>query len=397
MFSPFTFTVSVPGIINPFSKPPYPSSGTTMTSSLQEERWVPGDRPHPSSLPPPVPLARKRGWQPSSPEPSPAVAVTTSTSGHLNVHPRYRDFTVTQETREENEGTEMPADLPPAKRRRTLAGAIFSGAVNAALIGTAVGLTVFRLWRDRGKAPELEPPPYEQGDWVPSGPEETTPATIIASPPRIQKSRSTPNTMRRGTTRHRRVRTQVKIPMSPPRLSRNPSPHRPTKLGSDSISQPDDLEDRMDWMGSRLSRLIEDGKKALGKEVVVMSEAQEDEEDDGNGNWEEEVDPDISVGGVSRSSSIHRSRIQDPCTTTALSDPYLSPPSTASPHRQQFSTSHLSHSCSAISIPGRAPHGHPDDTTRLSSSFREDEYQWQSPELRESMERARAGYIRNRQ
>ena len=109
MFFPFTFAVSVPGIINPFSKPPYPSSGTTMTSSLQEKRWVPGGRPHPSSLPPPVPLARKRGWQPSSPEPSPAVAVTTSTSGYLNVHPRYSDFTVTQETREENEGTDMPA------------------------------------------------------------------------------------------------------------------------------------------------------------------------------------------------------------------------------------------------------------------------------------------------
>jgi hypothetical protein len=36
-------------------------------------------------------------------------------------------------------------DLPPAKRRRTLAGTIFSGAVNAALIGTAVGLTAYRL------------------------------------------------------------------------------------------------------------------------------------------------------------------------------------------------------------------------------------------------------------
>ena len=37
-------------------------------------------------------------------------------------------------------------DLPPAKRRRTLAGTIVSGAINAALIGTAVGLTVFRLY-----------------------------------------------------------------------------------------------------------------------------------------------------------------------------------------------------------------------------------------------------------
>lgn len=36
-------------------------------------------------------------------------------------------------------------DLPPAKRRKTLAGSIVSTAVSAALIGTAVGLTVYRL------------------------------------------------------------------------------------------------------------------------------------------------------------------------------------------------------------------------------------------------------------
>lgn len=36
-------------------------------------------------------------------------------------------------------------DLPPPKRRRTLAGSIVSTALSAALIGTAVGLTVYRL------------------------------------------------------------------------------------------------------------------------------------------------------------------------------------------------------------------------------------------------------------
>ena len=36
-------------------------------------------------------------------------------------------------------------DLPPPKRRRTLAGSIISTALSAALIGTAVGLTVYRL------------------------------------------------------------------------------------------------------------------------------------------------------------------------------------------------------------------------------------------------------------
>lgn len=36
-------------------------------------------------------------------------------------------------------------DLPPPKRRKTLAGSIVSTALSAALIGTAVGLTVYRL------------------------------------------------------------------------------------------------------------------------------------------------------------------------------------------------------------------------------------------------------------
>lgn len=40
---------------------------------------------------------------------------------------------------------EFDVELPPAKRRRTLAGSIVSTALSAALIGTAVGLTVYRL------------------------------------------------------------------------------------------------------------------------------------------------------------------------------------------------------------------------------------------------------------
>ena len=39
----------------------------------------------------------------------------------------------------------LHVELPPAKRRRTLAGSIVSTALSAALIGTAVGLTVYRL------------------------------------------------------------------------------------------------------------------------------------------------------------------------------------------------------------------------------------------------------------
>ena len=152
----------------------------------------------------------------------------------------------------------------------------------------------------------------------------------------------------------------------------------------------------MDWMGDRLAQLIEDGKKALGKEVVVTSEVQEDEEDDGSGNWEEEVDPDISVSRASRSGSVRR-RGRHRTPGTASSTSYLLPPPTASPRRQQFSTTHLSQSCSSLPVPGFALHDYPADTTRLSSSFREDESHWQSSELRESMERARAAYLRGRQ
>jgi hypothetical protein len=113
MLFPFTFTMSVPGIMNPFNKSPYPLSGATDSSNiangLQGKRLLSlADlRPHPSSLPPPVPLARKRGWQPSSPEPSPAATATTSTTGHLNVQSATRDSTISAETRGEDQVSEM--------------------------------------------------------------------------------------------------------------------------------------------------------------------------------------------------------------------------------------------------------------------------------------------------
>ena len=36
-------------------------------------------------------------------------------------------------------------EMPPLKRRRGLTGSIISTAVSAALIGSAIGLTVYRL------------------------------------------------------------------------------------------------------------------------------------------------------------------------------------------------------------------------------------------------------------
>jgi hypothetical protein len=212
------------------------------------------------------------------------------------------------------------------------------------------------------------------------------------------------------------MRSQAKVPGTPPRLSRHPSPHRPIKPGSDSCHQMDegdDLEDRvrllspihdisltrahqMDWMGGRLAQLIEDGKRALGKEVVVMSEAQEDEEDDGNGNWEEEADPNTSLDHASRSSTLRRRGRPQALNTTSYASPFLSPPPTAPSHRQQFLTAHSTHSSPSLPILGRASHNDAADMARSYSSFREDDSQWQSSELWESMERARVTYLRNR-
>ena len=39
--------------------------------------------------------------------------------------------------------------------------------------------------------------------------------------------------------------------------------------------------DQMDWLGGKLAQLIEEGKMALGKEVLVLSNAKEDEVNDG--------------------------------------------------------------------------------------------------------------------
>jgi hypothetical protein len=112
MVFPFTFSISVPGIINPFSKSPDLSTNAsadltlvTATNTIQGKPWLTAHHPHLSSLPPPIPLSRKRGWQPSDPEPSLAATVATSTTGYLDMNSKHRNFTVSPEAREEDEGT----------------------------------------------------------------------------------------------------------------------------------------------------------------------------------------------------------------------------------------------------------------------------------------------------
>ncbi|OSD05336.1 hypothetical protein PYCCODRAFT_1362360 [Trametes coccinea BRFM310] len=272
-------------------------------------------------------------------------------------------------------------DLPPPKRRRTLAGSIVSTALSAALIGTAVGLTVYRLWRDRGKHPEpLPPPPYEQGGWVPPEPEQApapeTPKLVVTAPttPRSRKSRHVAG--RRTIPRHRKALsrggtlTSHHTASSSSHASRAPIP---PEFSFASGSQPDlskagvedeeDPDDKMSWIGDRLAQLIAEGQKALGREIVIMSEDKEDEVDDGSGAWVEE-DDDEPVPSSSRLSS---------------HPPPYSPTSSrfsASPSKRRFTR--------GVSVES--------DTRSMASNFAEDDAAWASAEMRESMERARILY-----
>ena len=88
-------------------------------------------------------------------------------------------------------------------------------------------------------------------------------------------------------------------------------------------------------MGDRLAQLIAEGQRALGKEIVVMSEAKEDEEDDGMDVWVEDDDASAvgSASGSRRKSRRGSFHVQ--------SSPYLGP------------------SLSALSVPSTPRRGRP--------------------------------------
>ncbi len=140
----------------------------------------------------------------------------------------------------------------------------------------------------------------------------------------------------------------------------------------------------MDWLGDKLAALIEEGKKALGREVVVMSEAPEDEVDDGTDVWEEEDD--------GRPSSPRRAKQPR---GSGLPPSYSSPQLSASPRSSRFDLS-----SAPIPIAPRSREKSADSgigmTPSTSLRFGEDERAWESPMLRESMEQARARALKNR-
>ena len=166
----------------------------------------------------------------------------------------------------------------------------------------------------------------------------------------------------------------------------------------------------MDWIGDKLSMLIEQGKRALGTEVVVMSDAKEDEVDDGSPGWEEEENNDHQHRTISRSGSVKN--LKRP--RSILPPPFAIPiphASTSSPKRSIYDSSIPPNSSFApSSAPGstnyttttpRKTHsrgisyesGVGLDPVFTSPSFVEDSSSWESPEIREGMEKARSRYF----
>lgn len=159
-------------------------------------------------------------------------------------------------------------ELPPAKRRRGLAGSIVSTAFSAAVIGTAVGLTVYRLWatlssqhcflshsifnswRDRGKEPEqLPPPPYQAGDWTPeSQTKPTTSVHVTPATPRRRTRHAVGSASKRTTPRKARTRVPHATSRSTsPYLAPQPifAPVQPEFNFAPEESDPNPVEDKV--------------------------------------------------------------------------------------------------------------------------------------------------------
>ncbi|KAG7093394.1 hypothetical protein E1B28_007075 [Marasmius oreades] len=283
---------------------------------------------------------------------------------------------------------------PPAKRRRGLAGSIVSTALSAALIGTAVGLTVYRLWRDRGKAEPLAmtyeqppPPPYSEAESRSRSLEKTSlpnaPPGLNVIPPTPVR-RIHPHKPQRSTPRRRRVKAANLGFTSPSSNAVFPKPKAEFDFSFQSTSQSSstskqlanevEVEDQMDWIGDKLSMLIEEGKRALGREVVVSSECAADEVDDGSGGWVEEHED--GGRGKSRSSSPRRVRRKESQRRLGIRHSPTSSHSGSLPSSPPFSSSTFPASQAMA-------YGSLGSTAVGSGSACE------SPEIRESMERAR--------
>lgn len=311
----FQFTFSLPySLRNPFA-----SGDTQSTDSVDPILEVPQSREltrrpsRPRLSPSPglgiEPsesfLSQKRGWEPSYPTSVSSTAVVT-TGGYLDTPAKYREITMREDCDQIVDA--MIDDLRPAKKRRTVTESIVSTAFSAALISTAVGLTVYRMWRDRGKSsnPQTQtpPPPYDE-QWATPVPNPSTPVSspsaTTESVPRktIRKYRSV-NAIRR-TRKPRQVNSGHGSTSSASTHSQPIHKTIPQDVQDHAGDSDGEIDRYMDRIGAQLAALIEQGRRALNSEVVVMSEVKEDEVDDGTGHWVEEPEAGPSSLPVSSS------------------------------------------------------------------------------------------------
>ena len=256
----------------------------------------------------------------------------------------------------------------------------------------------------------MPPPDQKQDDtegphYVPQPDPSQLSESINNTPPSVRHRRPRHVAGRRPAPRHRKVQTRTSQPayMHNPYLSSPPQPSHDIQPEFD-FSQPEpteddqdpDVSDQMDWMSDRLAQLIEEGKKALGKEIVVMSEAKEDEEDDGSGQWIEDDGPIAS----SSSGSIRKGRTKRRRSSTVSSPPpqYIPPQTTPrTPQKNRFDPYGSVRPGSNLSSPSHRSRNGSIDSARSYAPTKEDESTWESAELRDSMEKARQMYLQRKQ
>lgn len=146
----------------------------------------------------------------------------------------------------------------------------------------------------------------------------------------------------------------------------------------------------MDWIGDRLAKLIEDGKRALGTEIVVSSEAPEDEVDDGTGDWVEDEEASASFAFDSRR-NLHLS--PKPKKRSRFSSAFSAPPSKSARISSYSRSRDLSEDPSTMNTTSQS------NSMLFSPSISAGAFDGglsESPSVREAMERARAAYRQRR-
>jgi len=144
----------------------------------------------------------------------------------------------------------------------------------------------------------------------------------------------------------------------------------------------------MDWIGDKLSMLIEQGKRALNAQVVVSSDAKEDEVDDGSDGWEEENDMRRS-SPRSRSGSVRHCKRPRTLNLGPGQSTHHVHHTPASPCLADFNLPMSSSVPNTSFVSGYSALHASQSTTSLNNISIEDPSTFESLELRESMERAR--------